>query len=308
MTKKDWLLGFGALAGFTVLFFIGLHLWVLFAPADAVQGFAVHGGEVVALEAHYGGEEGISGGRLVRIDARTGAVTHRQRLDWRSFVGQVDDELWLRTEDGLEVRSLPSLELVADGFVLAQRQPELAVLGDPERSACVDLPRRQVRFVAKDGRNVAFDLKTRALTPSDDTGCSSSSAGFAGGTLRDGRRLQTGSMPASQRKELTLDGAPLGLDGLELQVFVSDQRTQQLLELDGDALLSRRTATTDDGEAELLRLSLTEKKARWSTPLGVQRLSAEQVARVGDVLVVGDGHRLFALDWATGRLLWKRVP
>lgn len=305
MTWRSWAIGLGALAAAMGVFSLFMHFRVLYLGVDSVAGFAVRGDQVVVFERVFGGEESVGGDRLVRLDLRSGEVKHRVRADDGEWLGEVDGLVWFKKHDGLEARDFDSLEVKHSAKDLLQKFPELAGLS--ERLLCSDRVAHALRFTTPDGRHVRFDLASQVMSPTDDTGCSSPSLGGASATLPDGRELELRRVPQSDRSELALrNGDALGSSGLEVQLLFDRQK--HLVRLDDDVLLVRRTTTSQDAPTQVVRVSLAEKKERWATSLHDGRLGFEDLVLVDGVLVLGDGHRVFALDAATGALKWKRTP
>jgi len=257
------------------------------------------------FERVFGGEESVGGDRLVRLDVRTGEVKRRVRADDGTWVGEVAGLVWFKVPDGLEARDFDSLEVKLAAKDLLQKFPELKGLA--ERSQCYDAFVHAIRFTAPDGRHVRFDLAAQVMSPSDDTGCSSPSLGGSSATLPDGRTIELRRVPQSDRTELAIrNGEALGSSGLEVQLLFD--RHKNLVRLDDDVLLVRRTGTAQGAPTEVVRVSPTEKKERWATPLHDGRLGFEELVIASGVIVLGDGHRVFALDAVTGALKWKRTP
>ena len=305
MTWRSWALGLGALAAAMGVFTLFMHLRVLYLGVDSVAGFAVRGDQVVVFERVFGGEESIGGDRLVRLDVRTGEVKKRVRADDGEWLGEVDGLVWFKRHDGLEARDFDSLEVKHAAKDLLQKFPELAGI---ERLLCADRGAHAIRFTAPDGRHVRFDLASQVMSPTDDTGCGSTSAEGVSGTLPDGRTLELRRVPQTARSELAIAGGEaLGSSGLEVNLLV-DWRRKALARVDDDVLFVRRTGTAEDSPTQLVRVSPTEKKERWATSLHDGRLGFEDLVIVDGVIVLGDGHRVFALDAATGALKWKRTP
>ncbi|MDP1918299.1 MAG: PQQ-binding-like beta-propeller repeat protein [Myxococcales bacterium] len=305
MTWRSWAIGLSALAAATTVFFLFMHLRVLFLGVDSVAGFAVRGDQVVVFERVFGGEESVGGDRLVRLDVRTGEVKKRVRADDGEWLGEVDGLVWFKRVDGLEARDFDSLEVKHAAKDLLQKFPELAGI---DRFLCSDRLAHAIRFTTRDGRHVRFDLAAQVMSPTDDTGCGSNSVEAYSGTLPDGRTLELRGVPQSTRSELAIKGGEaLGSSGLEVNLLV-DSRRKQLARVGDDVLFVRRTGNAQDSPTEVVCVSPQEKKERWATSLHDGRLGFEDLVIVDGVIVLGDGHRVFALDAATGALKWKRTP
>lgn len=305
MTWRSWASGVAAVVVATSVVFLLMHLRVLYLGVDSVPGFAVRGDDVVVFERVFGGEESAGGDRLVRLDVRSGEVKRRVRADDGEWLGEVAGLVWFKVHDGLEARDFDSLELKLAAKDLLQKFPELA--GLHERFHCYDRPVHALRFTTPDGRHVSFDLAAQVMSPTSDTGCASRSSGGFSATLADGRTLELRRVPQTDRSELALrDGEALGSSGLEVQLLFDRQKN--LVRLEDDVLLLRRTGTAQTAPTQLVRVSLTEKKERWATTLHAGRLGLEDLVVVSGVIVMGDGHRVFAVDATSGALKWQRTP
>lgn len=276
-----------------------LYLWV-----DQVAGFAVRGDDVVVFERVYGGEESAGGDRLVRVDLRTGEVKRRALADEGEWLGEVGGLLWFTAPGGLEARDFDTLALAHSAKSLRERHPALAGLG--EEGHCYDRALHLLRFTAPDGRYLSFELGAQVLGVADSMNCPSPSVRGSSGTLPDGRALQIRETPQSKRSELWVGDRALGVSGLEVSLLLEPQGGA--VTVGDDVLLVRRSGTAFEAPTELVRVRLGDQPERWVTPLHDGRLSFQRVVVVDGVILLGDGHRVFAVDAETGALRWKRAP
>jgi hypothetical protein len=279
----------------------GMWAWVTWGPADLVEAAFLAPNAIVVVERRLDGESSLGGVRLVLLEPGTGKVLTRVRADDRALLAVVNGVAWFRSPGLLEARDPATLQVTHSQEELVQRWPELKALEDDERG-CVEPSSGVVRFTSTAGDQLAFDLGALKLEPTSKTSCESSGRLETRSELQETPhtyKLRRGD--TSARVEVVDEqGMSMGSGGLGVHFLVHE------LPLDGDLLLLRRATTAPDAPTELVRLSVTERKERWSTVVRDERFSPEQLLLVQGCLVLGDGRRVLGLDATTGRVLWRR--
>lgn len=326
------LFGAAAVAVASALVIGGLWLRVTLVEADAMDAMAILDGDLVlvAERVHGGdGETSLPGGaRLVAVDARTGALRARTRIDGRELLGRYGEgtgKIWLRvTEGGLEARSAGGpnlLDVVEREADLVARLPDLRALARSPNTTCLERATGAVRTTTDDGRHVAYDLAREVVSPSLRPGCGPWTATASSVRLADGRLLATEERPGTERRELGLRRAdaprgepaePVGVEGLDLELLAdptsSGASPMRPLQVGPHVLVLRRTSRADDAETELARVDVEARREVWSARLGRPRgrLVAAAVVGATGVLVVQDEGTVRAVDLTSGAVLWGR--
>lgn len=279
----------------------GCWVWGARGRADFVESVFASGDAVVVVERRTNDEGGGGAVRLVRLEVATGSVLARVRAGDGKLLAVVDGQAWFRAPGLLESRDPRTLEITDSQEELVTRWPVLNTLAD-SGLGCFERATNTLRFTSSSGDHLALDLAALTLTPTPRTTCESSPlVGTTAELKLGGQTFSLRGGDTSARVEVVDgEGQALGSSGLSVKFLVTS------LPLDGDLLLLRRTTTRSDGPTELVRLSVRERKERWSTPLHSGGFSPQELLLVNGCLVLADWHRVIGLDVVTGRERWRR--
>jgi hypothetical protein len=304
MGVRVWLeTGAGVAALFGLAMGMGA-LWYRYGPCDYVEEFVVVGDRVVVREMLIGQAVDVSGAdRLMLREAATGRLIRQVRADGRQLLAHVGGSVWLRNGVGLEARDAETLAVVRSWEDLVAAHEPMRALEVMGRVSYWDNGRRALLFTGSDGRRLQFSVATETLEPEQRAESPSSSPWVDAIPWPGGGEVRLRDEPGSERDVVVgPSGEATAISGLSVRLL-------HLPVDDGTvwALLLRELA--QGAPAHLVRVDPVAGRELWSLALPGSRGTAfERVARVGEVILLGDGTRMYGVDADSGDLRWSRAP
>lgn len=313
--RRGWLISIGLLVLAMAILFGFFELRIRYADADATDGYAMVGDQLLVVDRlHGGGESSPPGGtRLLLLDPATGKVARRRQVaEGLSFVAVVDGLVWMRRYMGtFEAFDVATLERRKSEKEVLARVPALHALVDVEDAGCFDASMSRWRFTDGSGRYVAFGFRDESIVSVPSTGCPPrANIETRSGKLPSGKELTLRDVPNGKREALFVgDRTQVGvLEFLEAHLLSGGgPDASKLLTTNGDdVFVVRRTGTRSEDPSEVVRVLLSSGTEAWAAPIDAGRTRVEQANLVGDSLLVRSGSRLSAIDTVSGAVRWHR--